>query len=895
MQRKHFVSTTASPCGEITDLLTEQRRDDEVNGGNSQSVTVSQRSSALLRGLVEVVRHHGASTTIQSELVTQMSEYLDSSSDEKVWLKRAKHALTYPMAKYLRNAPPDPADQVFSPRGSLRGWMKPRLMCFNMRNTHLWYSWLQSKRCSLPASPEMVEGTYKEHLSTLTKNDCGDDSRIREIMLQPDFKDLLEEISLSVKYELGVREQSQFRQQASHNAGFEKTRSRGGQARHLGEIAGLLQRNNGRCFRWNRKIEIFVGDEELENEYWIPDFLEGGIQGGGDLHSMSDTHLFVPAGFKKYWNVLTVVECRTPSGYRQWVDELSAIKRDYTKGNLKCVIQAVLEPFKVRVISKGESLPYYLSKSLQKAIHRTIARYPCFRLIAEPFCASMLYDLQRYAQEGDKWFSVDYSAATDNLSWKYSGWIFRRVIKYLPVHVQEMALAVLGPHKLYYPPEGFGPPEYRGLQKTGQLMGSILSFPILCLANLGVYMLNMREAQNGWCLEKRLNAVLINGDDMLYPGPERLWDQHIQIGLDVGLKMSPGKSYVHDEYANVNSMSVHCSISKKATPVAVPYLNMGLFFGQRKVQVDDTKDGFRSAVEEGHVRCKVASPERVSGLYASAHLTQDPDAGYVTNIPLILAGCRDSKKCDTLARYLSLHAKAIAGECRAVLLKRKGRCKTTSLHTRNLFISKSLGGMGIEPPTGFRFMVKKTDRYLAQSLIEQDGRFFSHCLPSVGTNWMTKLDFVPAPWQNVLEDLEHPSYVYNASRMMKRSLVTKPIFFYDRDHARTLVVEIMEKGKCIGKQCLPQNDYSCLPWYEYSTPQARPAMYQDFSGTWTRPHVFFRPEDALVKTEWQADVDQTLLAFSTAFDSIGENLRMLTTGCQNRRHVAFGQTCAWCL
>jgi hypothetical protein len=65
-----------------------------------------------------------------------------------------------------------------------------------------------------------------------------------------------------------------------------------------------------------------------------------------------------------------------------------------------------------------------------------------------------------------------------------------------------------------------------GLMKRGQLMGSILSFPILCLANLGLYLRVTQESQRNWTDKQRLDAVLVNGDDMLYVASPDLFYKH---------------------------------------------------------------------------------------------------------------------------------------------------------------------------------------------------------------------------------------------------------------------------------------------------------------------------------------------------------------------------------
>jgi hypothetical protein len=365
---------------------------------------------------------------------------------------------------------------------------------------------------------------------------------------------------------------------------------------------------------------------------------------------------------------------------------------------LNCAIQAVLEPNKVRVISKGESLPYYSCKPLQKALHGAMREMAPFRLIGRPFCPTDMCDLQRKAEKTDKWFSIDYSAATDGLSWKYSGMIFRYLISDLPKHQQEVALQVLGPHNLYYPKkDGRKGYELKGVMQNGQLMGSILSFPILCLANLGTYLLTTRESQREWTYEERLNHVLVNGDDMVYAADESLWEKHVSIARKVGLEMSVGKAYVHETYANINSTSVHLNLTKEGSardPYQINYLNAGLFFGQHKVQ---------------------GSTEKME--LARDHHSPDPSSGLVVNINTLLSGSlqKEGKEVELLKEFLSVHGPEIAKEC---LMWVKHRS-----YTRNLFIPISLGGMGVVPPMGWKYKISKLDLRLALTSIQ------SNCCP----------------------------------------------------------------------------------------------------------------------------------------------------------------------
>jgi len=668
-----------------------------------KETTLTQRTDALIRGLDLILEHHGAPQDIRRATWTQVHAYLgtlsyesvevdcpqttDVAALEKQWVKQVKYLLAYPLAQYLHNElPPPPSTGAFEPTGCLRRWMRERLRIFSRRNTHLWYSWYQAKRSCLPMSEHVVEATYLEHNASLRQSDPGCPHTINEIFEDPAFLHVLDIVREQARSTLRLNDF--VRGRTSNSASFEATRKMGGQHAVLLAYASL----------------------------------EENMSMSGDLARMT------------YDPLKGVTTYRHRYGYDEWLSLIPKI-HDYDLHNrpLRCVIQAVLEPMKVRVISKGESLPYYSMRPLQKVLHSTLRKMEPFRLIGRPFCPTDIMDLRKLSDPTDEWFSIDYSAATDGLSWDYSGRILRYIIQDLPNRVQQIALRVLGPHDLFYPSRGarstilahrksipgsievskFGKSEYCGTQENGQLMGSILSFPILCLANLGVYLRTTQSHHENWTIKERLSHVLVNGDDMVYAAPPDLWQDHIHYGKRVGLKMSIGKAYHHSTYLNINSTSVHCNLQEDETPWQIPFLNTGLFFGQHKVLGGDEGDGSLTISstasnktiqleenDQGEVELKVHPLFE----YALAHYGVDPRNGLVTNLNATLKGSLPGRHCLLLRRFLQEHAAAVHVECLAPLWEGSNK-----LGTRNMFLPIALGGMGVDPPCNWRFKISKDD------------------------------------------------------------------------------------------------------------------------------------------------------------------------------------------
>jgi len=481
---------------------------------------------------------------------------------------------------------------------------------------------------------------------------------------------------------------------------------------------------------------------------------------------------------------------------------------DFSKP-LSCTIQAVLEPNKVRIISKGQALPYYSQKPLQKAIHGALRNMNCFRLIGRPLCPTDIMDCAAKAQPDWKWFSVDYSAATDGLSWRYSGKIFEYIIQDLAPEDRVIAMSVLGPHKLFYPcteeesacakePTLPGTPLYKGTMTNGQLMGSILSFPILCLANLGLYLLSTSVMTESWSHQERLDHVLINGDDMVYSAPSYVWPIHVGFGESVGLNMSVGKAYRHHTYLNINSTSIHYDLRTPklsrfsklyspsqpgtgapeqciaqrlpTTPWQIDYLNVGLYLGRHKVQ---DKDHGQAPTNIG---------------LASEYNRKDD---FVCNINLLMQGSLPSRQTSLMRMILAENSERIRQECRVSYMSNLFDGKRRE-HIRNLFLPTQLGGMGVispgrrndSPDKRWIYRITPTDKHFALQLLCNRTDFrsipFSHTRPLEGYEILEQDSVGTQPWvrDEIKENLHEVSNPLNVdiSSLRYRGYLTGAIY-----------------------------------------------------------------------------------------------------------------------
>lgn len=656
--------------------------------------TIKQRTTALVGGLSLVLEHHGAPPTVLRELDLQLHGYADSALDEMVWLKRMKFVLTYPLSRYLHNPLPPTPDVKFSPSGALRCWMKCRLNAFNRRNTHLWYSWLQAKRAALPVSAAIVAQTYRGHRAGLLRDDPCSFEDVERMMADPTMMHVLD----ALREKASRADLGRFvTRRTTASACWERSRGKGGQVAELCDRAGLPVSLLGR---------------ELVSMEWHPVVHTG------------------TAGEKLYSVCVSVYET---GGREEWATLANHARLLDWDRPLVCQIQAVLEPMKVRVISKGEALPYYVARPLQALLHGAMRKMEPFRLIGRPFCPTDLMDLRECSREGDEWFSVDYSAATDGLSSRLGLTMLEYILADQPEDVRDCAARVLGRHRLVYKPFDRDSTEQKieVTQRRGQLMGSILSFPVLCLANLAVYLAVTAESHRGWTHTQRLRHVLVNGDDMVYTAQPELWDDHVRVGASVGLEMSVGKAYHHRVYANVNSTSVHCDLrDPSGTPWQIDYLNAGLFFGQHKVL------------------------GRVENEAAKAHLAQDPEGSLASNLSVVLRGARASSRLEDhmprttnalFEKYKEHHGQALWSEC----LDGSG-------FSRSLFLPKSVGGMGVEPFSGYRLKLRPSHKFVATTLACGSSAYPSFGRPCPGYEVTRVEDLVSVPWDKPIGSGDKP-------------------------------------------------------------------------------------------------------------------------------------------
>jgi hypothetical protein len=278
------------------------------------------------------------------------------------------------------------------------------------------------------------------------------------------------------------------------------------------------------------------------------------------------------------------------SSYRADLNLISRFEPERLDSTL--MVAPILEPLKVRLITKGNDYHQYFGRFFQKELWTYLNKFPQFSLTGKPVDSNDIYlmlerekkcfePVKTCFEPFDLFVSGDYSAATDNLKISYTKEAFESALlrSKLDSDDQDRLWSVLYEQTLTYPTRfsAFNKKLSPRLQTTGQLMGSVLSFPILCAVNLCAYWMAL-ETYFGRQFKIYDLPVLVNGDDILFRTNKEfylLWQETVN---EVGFSLSPGKNYAHKSFFTINSQGFNFNIDTQRVN-EVGFQNTGLLIG----------------------------------------------------------------------------------------------------------------------------------------------------------------------------------------------------------------------------------------------------------------------------------------------------------------------------
>jgi len=256
---------------------------------------------------------------------------------------------------------------------------------------------------------------------------------------------------------------------------------------------------------------------------------------------------------------------------------------------------ALAEALKIRLITKGNPFKQIIMRNLWKKIHTHLRKHPAFSLIGAPVTEAYMLERLGFSLGEDEWYlSGDYKAATDNLRSFVSNCIADEIcntMEGISSVEREMFIDLLTRHKFEVDNE-------IKRQERGQLMGSIMSFPVLCIANAALcrWAVELTEKRNYTLRDCKL---MVNGDDCAFRTKKSVYEIWQKLGTAFGLEESLGKTFLSREFVNINSTnftrvekSFPVQVKDKADPAKTAtrythlkltkYVNLGLLYGIKR-------------------------------------------------------------------------------------------------------------------------------------------------------------------------------------------------------------------------------------------------------------------------------------------------------------------------
>lgn len=221
-----------------------------------------------------------------------------------------------------------------------------------------------------------------------------------------------------------------------------------------------------------------------------------------------------------------------------------------------CKVASIKEAGKIRVVTINDVQQHRI-RPLHNTLYSHISRFPwLLRGDAHP---SRFKEFSSHCK-GEVFVSGDYEAATDNIPLELYQHLLREVRKtstYVPSCIWDEAEAYTqctldDGGKLYE-------------QRRGQLMGSFLSFPFLCLTNYLIFKF----------LVRRDVPVRINGDDIVFRSTVEEAERWMDGVSKCGLVLSKGKTLVNGRFFSLNSAFFRASGNKV---VEIPYIRSKAYF-----------------------------------------------------------------------------------------------------------------------------------------------------------------------------------------------------------------------------------------------------------------------------------------------------------------------------
>lgn len=258
-------------------------------------------------------------------------------------------------------------------------------------------------------------------------------------------------------------------------------------------------------------------------------------------------------------------------------------------------VRAVSDGGKVRVVTSNPT-GHQALKPLHDTIYGYLSRKDwLLRGDAKP----SKFD-EFFTKPGEEFVSGDYEAATDNIPFE----VYRHMLLAVEETSQDVPRSVWNlAHQQVV--RNLVTDKGTFVAKRGQLMGSFLSFPFLCLLN---YLIFKYSVGSG--------PVRINGDDIVFRAPPEKVERWFENVERCGLKLSRGKTLRHPSIFTLNSSMF---VAFDAHVKVVPFIRAKAFF-LRVEELEELKGKYESFL--------VGGPSRARAALKAAFLKRNKEAIY---------------------------------------------------------------------------------------------------------------------------------------------------------------------------------------------------------------------------------------------------------------------------
>lgn len=676
---------------------------DFARGETNASSTAAFRRELVhnvREGVLHFMKYCSAPLKVRREVLDGITALFNDGLDGISLVKVAKWLFCYPLARFNQETISDQPGNPFRISKVVKCWFRSRMYKdAKGENAHLWYTWFQLKRICPHVPEDFIVQAAKDHRSSMARKepqDPDEESDRGEV-----FELLKRRVFPTLKRAMDHGGWD-FRQHAwapSLSACLEAGRERS--AGYLERVTVDCKSAVGTVIRevgkggWGDLVPLYRVTRHAD-ENWFgpldpPAVLSRSETGEGDplwaWALLDGTPTRVP-----------VFETGTEDklAWHEFLEDLAW--RETLEPRLRCETEFILEPLKVRTITKGPAASYTLAKAWQKAIHGIMREMPVFKLIGAVISAEDVEGIR--LDPGWVWHSIDYSAATDRLSASLSERCMEELTSACGVlPIGDAIRATLRPHTVGYTclkrRYGVSLPDVE--QENGQLMGSPTSFPILCLVNYGTILAADEEffGAEGWSpaqIAEVSSRALINGDDALVHRPREWRVVHERISAACGLSYSVGKAYSSTRYANMNSVGFWDIIppgSRASSAVSV----------------------------SAKPRMTVCTYYPIASLLG---MCSEKTVGRENDDVIIDGRCVDALKrgIEASLRPAWTVVMALGREEFASSLRRE-------IEWRNLFVSEALGGCGVPCPRGYRYRIEERQKGHAEWVWTSGGHFLS--------------------------------------------------------------------------------------------------------------------------------------------------------------------------